>query len=118
VVRRDPVHVDRLLRHAAKEVPAAHHNADLAAQSVHRRYLFRNLVNEYGVDAEAFTCGQGFPGELEKNAFVHVSLKYLTPALQLSLHALPQLDCPERFTKVQVERFTLQENDRCDSFEP
>ena len=60
VIGCDAIHVDRLLRHAAEEVAATHHNGDLAAERVNRRNLLRHFVNEHRINAEASPGGQGF----------------------------------------------------------
>jgi hypothetical protein len=76
VIGGHPVHVDRLLGHAAEEVTTSDDDADLAAKCVNVCDLLGYFVNENGVDTEASACGQGFSGELEEDSFVHVRSKY------------------------------------------
>lgn len=54
------VHIDGLLRDAAKEVPAADDDGDLAAQGVNRGNLLGDLVDKHRVDTETASGCQGF----------------------------------------------------------
>ena len=76
VVGGDAVHVDGLLGDSAEEVSAADDDADLAAEGVDGGDFGGYFVDEDGVDAEAFTSGQGFAGDFEEDSFVHVRTKY------------------------------------------
>jgi len=71
VVGSDAVHVDGLLGDAAEEVAAANDDGDLAAGGSDFSDLMSDCVDKDGIDTEATACGQGFSGDLEKNAFVH-----------------------------------------------
>jgi hypothetical protein len=74
MVGGNTVHVDRLLRNAAKEIAASDNNPNLAAKRMYPCYLLSNLVDKNGVNAETSACGQGFAGELKQDSFVHVRL--------------------------------------------
>jgi hypothetical protein len=60
VVGGDTVHVDRLLRDSAEEVPSSDDDSDLAAEGMNGGELFSYFVNENGIDTEAPACGQSF----------------------------------------------------------
>ena len=60
VVGGDAVHVDGLLGDAAEEVSASDDDADLAAEGVNGGYFGGYFVDEDGVDAKTFACGQSF----------------------------------------------------------
>jgi hypothetical protein len=60
MVGGDAVHVDGLLGDAAEEVASADDDADLAAEGMNRGNFCGYFVDEDGVDAETFACGQGF----------------------------------------------------------
>ena len=60
VVGGDAVHVDGLLGDATEEVASADDDAYLAAESVNGGDLGSYFVDEDGVDAKTFACGQSF----------------------------------------------------------
>jgi hypothetical protein len=76
VVGGDAIHVDGLLSYATEEVASANDNANLAAEGVDSSNLRCDFMDEDGIDAEAFACGQGFSRDLEEDSFVHVRTKY------------------------------------------
>jgi hypothetical protein len=78
VVCGDAIHVDGLLGDTAEEVASSDDDSDFASEGVDRGDLGGHFVNEDSVDAEAGAGGEGFSGELEEDAFVHVRCKYRT----------------------------------------
>ena len=76
VIGGDAVHVDGLLGDAAEEISSSDDDAYLAAEGVNCSDFSGDFVDEDGVDTKAFTSGQGFARDLEKDSFVHVRTKY------------------------------------------
>ena len=60
MVGGDAVHVDGLLGDTAEEIASSDDDADLAAEGVDGGDFCCNFVDEDGIDAETFACGQGF----------------------------------------------------------
>jgi hypothetical protein len=70
VIGGDTVHIARLLGHAAEKIPATYDQRYFNAEIVNILDLSRDGVNAAGFNPKTFVPGQGFTGELEKNAFV------------------------------------------------
>jgi len=71
VVCRDAVHVDGLLGDAAKEIASANDDSDLATGTGHFGNFVGDCADEDSINTETSACGQGFSGQLKKNALVH-----------------------------------------------
>src|SRR5690349_7986821 len=68
VVGGDAVHLSGLLGDAAEKISTADDDGNLYAERVDILDLGGNFVNADGIDTETLVRGQGFAGQLQKNA--------------------------------------------------
>ena len=80
VIGGDAVHAAGRGGHAAKEVAAAHHHADLNAGCRHFGDFARQRSHPLRIDAEGGRAGQHFAAQLEQNALVARPSRYSAAA--------------------------------------